>query len=111
MRRLIIILFLSVIIQSCATYKTINPYSQKELIQCVDSLDCEKCVSIPRVYSGVAYTYCVMLGYTKLKSSHTDVVSIPLDILADTVLLPYTVIRQITDGNILLKKECKNNFD
>ena len=95
-------------LQACATYKTVVPNSQKKLVQYVKSIDDEKCVTIPRVYSGIFYTFCVMCVNTKLTSSHTDVVTLPFDFLADTILLPYTIIRQFIDGNLVLKKERKS---
>ncbi len=105
--KILIILFSLLLIQACATYKTIVPSSQKKLVQYVESVDDEKCAAIPRIYSGLNYTFCVMCGNTKLTSSHTDVATIPFDFLTDTILLPYTIIRQLTDGNLVLKKESK----
>jgi len=103
-----IICVLSLSFQSCATYKTVVPGSQRKLVQYVESVDNEDCVTIPRVYSGINYTYCVMCGDAKLTSSHTDVATIPFDFIADTLLLPYTIIRQVIDGNLVLKKEIKS---
>jgi uncharacterized protein YceK len=102
------ICFISLSFQSCATYKTVVPSSQRKLVQYVESVDNEYCVTIPRVYSGINYTYCVMCGDAKLTSSHTDAATIPFDFIADTLLLPYTVIRQVVDGNLVLKKEIKS---
>jgi len=102
------ILLLILILQSCATYKTIVPRSQKKLVQYVECIDNEKCVTIPRVYSGVNYTFCVMSGNAQLKSTHTDVAMIPFDFIADTLLLPHTITMQIVDGNLVLKKKLKS---
>jgi len=103
-----IIVVISLSFQSCGTYKTVVPSSQRKLVQYVESVDNEDCVTIPRVYSGMNYTYCVMCGYTRLTSSHTDVATIPFDFIADTILLPYTIIKQVVDGNLVLKKEIKS---
>lgn len=91
--------------QSCATYKTVAPSQQRLIIEQVETLEGEKCVSIPRVYSGVCYSFCIMTNKVRLKSDHSDVASMPFDLVADTALLPYTICRQILDGNIVLKKE------
>lgn len=89
---------------SCATYKTVIPSEQKRIIEYVDNMEGAECLTIPRVYSGVCYSFCVMTNRMRLKSDHSDVASLPLDFLGDTLLLPYTVIRQINDGNLTLKK-------
>jgi len=60
------------------------------------------CQSIPRIYSGLAYDFCVL-------NAPPDPAGVSLPILLmdftlsgvfDTALLPYTVYRQATDGNI-----------
>ena len=102
------ILFSVLILQACGTYKTVVPSSQRKLVQYVESVDDEKCATIPRVYSGVNYTFCVMCGNAKLKSTHTDIAMVPMDFVADTVLLPYTITKQFTDGNLVLKKKLLN---
>ena len=60
------------------------------------------CQSIPRIYSGLAYDFCVL-------NAPPDPTGVSLPILLmdftlsgvfDTALLPYTVYRQATDGNI-----------
>lgn len=105
--KIAVIVIISLTFQSCATYKTVVPSSQRKLVQYVESVDNEDCVTIPRIYSGINYTFCVMCGDTRLTSSHTDVATIPFDFIADTVILPYTIIRQVVDGNLVLKKEIK----
>ncbi|NMX90404.1 MULTISPECIES: YceK/YidQ family lipoprotein [unclassified Pseudomonas] len=60
------------------------------------------CQSIPRVYSGVAFDFCLL----NAQPDFTGVLvpAVLVDIVAsgavDTVLLPYTIYRQSTDGNI-----------
>ncbi|WP_035276953.1 YceK/YidQ family lipoprotein [Desulforegula conservatrix] len=100
------IVFLSLIsfFQSCATYKTVVPSQQRFIIEQVENLEGEKCVSIPRIYSGVGYSFCIMTNKLRLKSDHSDVASLPFDLVADTAVLPYTICRQIFDGNLVLKK-------
>jgi len=90
---------------SCATYKTVVPSQQRLIIENRETLEGEECVSIPRIYSGVGYSFCVMTNKVRLKSDHSDVASLPFDFVADSVLLPYTICRQIFDGNLVLKKE------
>jgi uncharacterized protein YceK len=64
------------------------------------------CGSIPRIYSGVAYDFCVLNGPPAAQAV-AAVGFVPLiffDFVAsgvlDTVVLPYTVYRQGKDGSI-----------
>lgn len=101
----VLFLFLFSSFNSCATYKTVVPSEQKKIIEYVDSLDGKECITIPRIYSGISYSVCVMSNRISLKTDHTDVASLPFDLVADTILLPYTLVRQLSDGSIVLKKE------
>lgn len=103
----ILILAFVIVLQGCATYKTVVPSSQKKLIEYVESVEGEKCITIPRIYSGINYIYCVMSGEVTLKSIHTEIALVPLDFIADTILLPYTIIKQSKDGDLVLKKAIK----
>ena len=65
------------------------------------------CESIPRVYSGVSYDFCVLYGapatgYAWNNGSGVGAVISDLVFsgLFDTLALPYTVYRQSKDGNI-----------
>jgi uncharacterized protein YceK len=64
------------------------------------------CESIPRIYSGVAYNFCVLNGPSNIHGPlATGLVPLMFfDFVAsgvfDTVVLPYTVYRQSTDGGI-----------
>ena len=101
------ILFLSLVsfFQSCATYKTVVPSQQRLIVEHIESLEGEDCISISRIYSGISYSYCVMTNKIRLKTDHTDVATLPFDFVADTLLLPYTICRQLIDGDLVLKKE------
>ncbi|SDY12262.1 YceK/YidQ family lipoprotein [Nitrosomonas sp. Nm33] len=67
------------------------------------------CETIPRIYSGVSYDICLLRG--KPSQMALWVAPIPqlifLDIALsgafDTVILPYTVYTQISNGDIRLK--------
>lgn len=69
------------------------------------------CTTIPRVYSGVSYGFCTLHGEPSLPSSIQAQYAVPGVIadlfvsgVMDTVLLPYTVYRQVSDGSIPIKK-------
>ncbi|KAB0505746.1 YceK/YidQ family lipoprotein [Pseudomonas moorei] len=60
------------------------------------------CQSIPRVYSGLAYDFCVMNAPPDPTGVLVPLVLLDLALSGalDTVALPYTIVRQGMDGNI-----------
>ncbi|PWK45643.1 YceK/YidQ family lipoprotein [Pseudomonas sp. B21-040] len=68
------------------------------------------CGAIPRIYSGVSYDFCSLNAPLKKgldAQDHTDAPAIVLiDVVMsgalDTLLLPYTIYRQQTDGSIII---------
>jgi uncharacterized protein YceK len=60
------------------------------------------CQSIPRVYSGLAYDFCVLNGSPDPSGFLVPFVllDMPLSAVFDTLSLPYTIYRQATDGNL-----------
>ena len=68
------------------------------------------CQSIPRVYSGLAYDFCILNSPPNQTAGAAQVGSIPLifvDLVVsgvlDTVILPYTIYRQSEDGSLWIK--------
>ena len=60
------------------------------------------CQSIPRVYSGLAYDFCMLNAPPDPTGIFVPLVLLDfvLSGALDTVALPYTIYRQGTDGNI-----------
>ncbi|MCW8276318.1 YceK/YidQ family lipoprotein [Pseudomonas sp. PCH199] len=60
------------------------------------------CQSIPRVYSGLAYDFCVLNAPPDPTGILVPFVLLDLALSGalDTVVLPYTIYRQGKDGNI-----------
>ncbi|PCK08406.1 MAG: YceK/YidQ family lipoprotein [Alteromonadaceae bacterium] len=65
------------------------------------------CNSIPRFYSGVSYDFCLFHAEASTNPGAHHLNGTPLVAfdfvfsgVADTVVLPYTIYRQVTDGNI-----------
>jgi uncharacterized protein YceK len=60
------------------------------------------CQSIPRVYSGLAYDFCVLNAPPDPTGFLVPFVLLDLTLsgVLDTVCLPYTVYRQTVDGNL-----------
>jgi len=68
------------------------------------------CESIPRVYSGIAYDFCILNAGNAVASTGVAINGAPLALLdfgfsgvLDTVVLPYTIPKQISDGEIFLR--------
>jgi len=62
------------------------------------------CQSIPRVYSGLSYDFCVLNAPPDPTGILVPLVLLDLTLSGalDTVVLPYTIYRQGVDGNILI---------
>ena len=60
------------------------------------------CQSIPRVYSGLAYDFCVLNAPPEPGGYLASFVVLDLTLsgVLDTVVLPYTIYRQATDGSM-----------
>ena len=60
------------------------------------------CQSIPRIYSGVAFDFCTLNAPPDPTGMLAPFVwfDLPLSAVFDTLSLPYTVYRQITDSNL-----------
>lgn len=65
------------------------------------------CTSVPRIYSGVAYDYCVLYGEpaaipsSQFQHAVPAVVSdFPFSAVLDTFVLPYTIFLQFKNGSI-----------
>jgi uncharacterized protein YceK len=68
------------------------------------------CQSLPRVYSGLAYDFCILDSPPGNTAGTAQLGFIPLiffDLVAsgvlDTVILPYTIYRQSEDGSLWIK--------
>ena len=68
------------------------------------------CASLPRVYSGAVYNFCILNGEPNPTTDAPgapaavpfQIIDIALSGVLDTLVLPYTVYRQVEDGNIEL---------
>ena len=87
-------------ISGCGTVISLTS-SEKET-QC--SSDC----NVPQVYSGTAVDMC---GLTADNLALFALIDLPLSLVADTILLPYTVYAQNKYGNISVKNTCSSNKD
>ncbi|PVZ58850.1 YceK/YidQ family lipoprotein [Pseudomonas sp. B1(2018)] len=62
------------------------------------------CQSIPRVYSGLAYDFCVLNAPPDPTGILVPLILLDLALSGalDTAALPYTIYRQSVDGNIVV---------
>ncbi|WP_338800633.1 YceK/YidQ family lipoprotein [Pseudomonas sp. RSB 5.4] len=60
------------------------------------------CQSIPRIYSGLAFDFCVLHAPPDPSGVLVPFVllDLPLSGVLDTVVLPYTIYRQASDGSL-----------
>lgn len=60
------------------------------------------CQAIPRIYSGLAYDFCVLHAPPDPTGILVPLILVDLTLsgVLDTVVLPYTIYRQGVDGNI-----------
>lgn len=91
---------------SCATIKTIDP--PKNYINISHYGKKSYCENIPRIYSGISYNLCLLHGEPSTKvnvgSSLNGLPFVFIDsafsVVADTVVLPYTIAVQANKGSI-----------
>ncbi len=108
MYRKILLLLLSLTMVGCGT---VNTVFRDDYVVKVNMKDAKtKCSSIPRVYSGFSYDFCLLNAEPYSASSGIQaltpfvLVDIVLSGVADTVLLPYGIYKQVDDGNIQLNR-------
>ncbi len=105
--KLLVLAWSASMMVGCGTVTTV----MREDAATVRALKADKtyCQSVPRIYSGVTYNLCVLHGPPSTGSSLAlnsvpwTFIDVPLSGVMDTLLLPYTVYRQSTDGSIDLR--------
>ncbi len=91
---------------SCATVKTLSPENSHVVIQHQGKKS--YCEEIPRIYSGVSYNLCLLYGEPNrngdlgggLNGVPWFIFDSVFSAVADTVVIPYTLVAQTTKGNI-----------
>ena len=112
-----IIVFIMQVCAGCGSVQTLLPNSKYNL-QYNKRYEKTNCNSIPRVYSGVSLDVCMaFLGppapmYKKYDESvfYGYLVDMVLSSAVDTLVLPYTIIRQMKDGSLRLKRRAIINI-
>ncbi len=90
---------------SCATIKTIDPPLDHVKISYKGKKS--YCKKIPRIYSGISYNACLFYGEPSNVTMIDSFNGIPFvfidsafSVIADTIVLPYTVVSQVNKGDI-----------
>lgn len=106
MKKMLCLMVGSFLCVSCATVKTVNPVdNQVDISHEGYKSNCE---SIPRIYSGTSYSFCLLNSEpSESVNKGATVNGVPLvavdavfSVAADTVVLPYTIYSQAKNGNI-----------
>ena len=97
---------LPLLLAACGTIQTTY---QAERLPSLDSSRRSYCNSVPSIYAGTAYDLCASalsrpgeVDANAIRAGH--MLSLPLSAVGDTVLLPYTCMRQLQQGNLPLKR-------
>lgn len=104
---LVLLACLTMTLQGCSTIYTVSSdrTAPEELKQDVCRNEC----SIPRVYSGVALDFCMILKGDGGQGSAIMFWDIFFSLPADTLILPYTAYLQITKGSISSDTICQSS--
>lgn len=95
------------LLDACGTIQTTY---QPEHLPSLDTSRRSYCNSVPSIYAGSSYDLCTSIfsrpGEIDANAvSAVHLLSLPLSAVSDTLLLPYTVLRQLQHGNLPLKRE------
>lgn len=103
----LILTILIIACTACSTVKTVSPSDGHIYISTWGYKS--NCKKIPRIYSGISYDFCLLNSKSRSNNSGFDgfasiyvFTDFAWSIMADTVVLPYTIYTQISDGNIKL---------
>lgn len=107
-RSILLAIFSMLALSSCMTVATLNVDYKSNKPKQPDP--CAEYCSINRVYSGVSMDLCLLSAPTH--GGFFAIWDLPLSLVADTVILPYTLYRQASDGGkhtgvLYYNTECK----
>jgi|GEM_PF-167355 len=99
MRKTVIFSILFLLSSGCASIytQTTDPYS-KEIHDCTDP------EFIPNIYSGVIFD---VYGLPAENAGFFCLIDLPLSAVVDTIILPYTIHKQIKQGNWFSQSRCE----
>jgi len=107
-----VLLILPIINSGCGSVRTLAPDAESQLATNPNYRKTD-CKSVPRIYSGVCLDVCMAFigppGDIEGERTKGTLSMYMLDILLsgviDTVVLPYTLVMQVSDGNYRINSE------
>lgn len=104
----LMLVLLAATLTGCGTINTVFRDDQVTVKNLNDAKS--YCGAVPRVYSGVMYDFCALHAPVKESDSRTGsssyamgmVLDVAISGALDTLVLPYTLVRQHTDGSMVL---------
>jgi uncharacterized protein YceK len=100
MLRCVAVAIAAVQLTGCATALTLSTAGK--------DTSCNSDCNVPHVYSGTAMDVC---GLTADNLALFALLDLPLSLVADTIVLPYTVYAQNKYGDISVKGSCTNRSE
>ena len=74
------------------------------------NLDCyNKCMHISQIYSGTSSELCELMSNTSNPLGY-EIIDLPLSFVFDTVILPYTIYKQNTEGSLCNQNRERADF-
>jgi uncharacterized protein YceK len=108
MKKTIIVLVILFSISACGTMRTVPEKAQLKLKHS-SKLNANTCKKIPRIYSGVIFNGCLILGPPNLYAPPSSAFFFFADtvgsLITDTIVLPYTIYGQVRYGNFPISQD------
>lgn len=104
--RLVAFIITIALTSSCSTIATLSGGYKKQDLSGAEAekvFHCDKNYTIPRVYSGVANDMRFLRGNYQDKG--LIFWDLPFSLIADTIVLPYTIYTQTSYGNLCTRDE------
>jgi len=86
------------LISGCATVVTQGKLAEEYV--------CDDCSNVPQIYSGTVVNVCALRPENL--AILVTIVDLPLSFIADTLILPYTIYRQYSEGWICSEGKLQN---
>jgi uncharacterized protein YceK len=93
-RRMLIMILIVISQASCGTFMTVADLNRKDL---TEALPADNPPWIPQIYSGTIFDYYDLTHGDRM---HAFIWDLPLSFIADTLVLPLSVYKQVRYGNV-----------
>ncbi len=94
-KNIFILIILTSVLSGCSSIYTLGSDFDKEL----SSPDmCPKDCTVHRIYSGISLDMCILRSDEPGQGGAIAFWDLPFSAIVDTVVLPYTIYKQVSDG-------------